>query len=86
VTPVPLNKRRVPRLVVAKAIGVLGKFNVSHALRERAYRRWRAGHPAEPCVYGKEQPIAVDCNCEGCIEKLCFFYFDQMATAFGGPP
>ena len=83
---VPLNRRPLSRDNVNIAILTLTRYRVPRPRAVRAYRRWRAGEPAEPCVYGKEQAIAVDCHCEGCIQKLCFLFFDQVAKRFGGMP
>lgn len=74
----------IPPAIVAKAMQSLRQIaGMSHPLAERAYRRWEAGEKAEPCKYGREQFQATDCKCEGCREKLAFFYFDQVALKFG---
>lgn len=42
------------------------------------YRKWKAGAAVVACVYGKEKPIAIDCVCDGCIESLCYLFFDTV--------
>jgi hypothetical protein len=83
VTRVPLNRRTIPPDIIGKAMHALYRVRVPRAKAERAWKSWRAGGPLTPCKYGKEQAIAADCTCEGCIEKLCWFYFDQVSTKFG---
>lgn len=47
-----------------------------------AYQKWQRSAPPDPCRYGAEKPIALECTCRGCVESLCFFFFDQVANKF----
>ena len=73
----------IPTGMVAAALTALYRVGVPLHRSERAYKRWRAGRAAERCRYGTDQALAVECKCEGCIESLCFLYFDQVAARFG---
>lgn len=42
-----------------------------------AYQKWQHSASAEPCRYGREAPVALECRCRGCTERLCFLMFDQ---------
>lgn len=79
------DQLRIPPDILAKAFHSLYRVNVPQPRAERAYRRWRKRLAAAPCKYGRDAIMAVQCNCEGCIEKLCFLYFDQVLKRFGVP-
>ena len=83
---IPLRLRRWPDGIKEKAYKMLAGKNVSFPVADRAYRRWRADHPAEPCIYGADQAIAVDCSCPGCIEKLLFMLYDWVTLQFSPQP
>lgn len=80
---IPLHRRKIAPDIKHNAIEALVGVRVSRQAATRAWGRWRNAYPAERCKFGAEQAIAVDCDCPGCIEKLCFLYFDQVATTFG---
>jgi hypothetical protein len=76
----------IPRDILAEAYRALYRSGIPFVVSERAYRRWFVGAPAEMCKYGvKDARHAVDCMCRGCVEKLCFFYLDQVRRDFGVP-
>ena len=75
----------IPPDIVSKMFQSLYQVRVPFAVSDRAYKRWKHGRPATPCRFGsmKQQARALDCTCEGCIEKLCYLYFDQVVAKFG---
>ena len=75
--------RAIAKELVKPAIEAVVATGAAPWLRvERAYLRWcRRAKPA-PCKFGREQAIAIECRCEGCVEALCHFYFDQVAQKF----
>ena len=77
------RRAAIPSGIVARSFTALYRVGVPLHRAERAYKRWRAGRPHEPCKYGREQAYAIECKCEGCIETLCFLYFDHVAARFG---
>lgn len=82
-TPPP---RRLPPAIATQAMKSLWEISgIRSDISLRAYRRWNAGALPERCKYGKEQAIALDCRCAGCLEKMIYFYLDQAATKFGVP-
>jgi hypothetical protein len=51
---------------------------------EDAYERWEAGVSPLPCKFGPvEQRKAFECRCPGCMQALCFTFFDMTAATFG---
>lgn len=83
--PLPdVSRLHINRTVLVEAYRALYRAGIPFAVSERAYRRWWRGLHAEMCRFGvKDAKFAVDCMCPGCVEKLCFFYFDQVRRKFG---
>ncbi len=80
-----MARREIPGVLLIPAIDAVRAQGVRGSVVRRAYRKWREEVGAEGCRYESEQAIAVDCTCVGCIERLCFVYFDQVAAKFQAP-
>lgn len=52
---------------------------------EDTYQRWLRGVPADRCHFGKEQGLALDCRCLGCLQVLTFLYLDQVHAKLAMP-
>lgn len=50
------------------------------------FRKWRAAASAAECIWGDDRALAIDCTCPGCLERLCFLYFDQVPAAMANIP
>lgn len=51
---------------------------IPRTIAMEAYAAWQAGRRIPDCRYGKEAPIAVDCDCRGHRFAMCYWYFDQV--------
>lgn len=78
--------KHLPATLLPRAIDAVRMASgQSWARVEAAYERWQRGLPADPCRYGKEKPVAIECRCNGCFQSLAFLYFDQVAAKFSAP-
>ena len=75
--------RRLPASIEADALTALLARGLTRSFVTLAYAKWKQHERADECRFGKERPIAVDCNCPGCHEVLCFVFFDQALKQFG---
>jgi hypothetical protein len=80
-----MARREIPPLLLWPAIEAARGQGVKRQVAVTAYLKWQHGADAEGCKYGIEQGVALDCTCVGCIERLCFVYFDQVAAKFNAP-
>ena len=78
--------RRLPASIEAEALTALLARGLTRSFVTLAYAKWKQHARAEACRFGKERPIAIDCNCPGCHEVLCFLYFDNVAKTFATAP
>lgn len=75
--------KALPAKNVPEAIAALAQTGkVSRRFAERAYERWRYEAPVRPCVHGPDSPLATDCECHGCMQRICFIVLDAMANRF----
>lgn len=81
-TPPP---RDIPEPLYTMAVNACREQGVRGHVVHLAYKKWTSGARPEGCKYGHEQGIAHDCTCVGCIESLCFLFFDQVAAKFAAP-
>lgn len=77
-----MSERIIPAYLMPQVIDTLLAQGVSRATIDRSYRKWQAGLMADPCKYGRERAIALDCRCEGCTEVLCDLFYAQVAAKF----
>lgn len=73
-----MKPRTLPARLREESLRALYRQGLRWNVVESAFAKWSAHAGADPCRYGKEGPIALDCRCPGCIDRLCFLYFDQV--------
>lgn len=66
--------------VLAKQVftALNGNGRVPGPVIRHAYEKWCLHQPAQPCRYLHEHAIAIDCECQGHLEQMCYFFFDEV--------
>lgn len=78
-----MTARRLVPAVRLEAFRALYRRGFPKAVIERCYEKWAHGATPDPCRYGRERLLAVDCTCPGCTDWRMFYFFDQAAELGG---
>ena len=77
-----MRQRALPESVKYDALRAATRQVGSWDYVVMVYSRWTEFTRLPPCKYGKEQLLAIDCNCDGCRATRLYNYFDQVARRF----